>query len=111
MPQQGNNNNGYRRNNKNFKDQHTDYLNKAKEAIGDGEEVLEQFYLQHAEHCFRQLDETSKVNVSNRDDSENTIVSKKIVKKPILKKEPKTENSKSKIETKTDFDDFASQLA
>ena len=111
MPQQGNSNNGYRRNNKNFKDQHTDYLNKAKDAIGNGDEVLEQFYLQHAEHCFRQLDETSKVNTSNRDEPEDRIVSKKIVKKTIVKKEPKTENSKSETETKTDFDDFASQLA
>ena len=32
MPQQGNSNSGYRRNHKNFKDQHTDYLNKAKDA-------------------------------------------------------------------------------
>ena len=42
--------------------------------------------------------------------NENWVSTQK-VKKTIVKKEPITENSKSKTETKTDFDDFASQLA
>ena len=44
------NSNGFKRNGKNPKDQYNDFLNKAKDAKGQGDEVLEQFYLQHAEH-------------------------------------------------------------
>ena len=44
------NSNGFKRNGKNPKDQYNDYLNKAKDAKGQGDDVLEQFYLQHAEH-------------------------------------------------------------
>ena len=105
ISQNGNSNN-YRRNNKSFKDQYEDYLNKAKEAIGNGDEVLEQFFLQHAEHCFRQME-----------DSRRTLISKKIITpsedleknqdKIVLEKKSK----KSKIEPKTDFDDLANQLA
>ena len=50
------NSNGYKRNGKNPKDQYNDFLNKAKDAKGQGDDVLEQFYLQHAEHYFRQTD-------------------------------------------------------
>ena len=39
------NSNGYKRNGKNPKDQYNDFLNKAKDAQGQGDEVLEQFYL------------------------------------------------------------------
>ena len=50
------NSNGFKRNGKNPKDQYNDFLNKAKDAKGQGDEVLEQFYLQHAEHYYRQMD-------------------------------------------------------
>ena len=49
------NSNGFKRNGKNPKDQYNDFLNKAKDAKGQGDEVLEQFYLQHAEHYYRQM--------------------------------------------------------
>ncbi|MDA1284619.1 MAG: hypothetical protein O3C61_06795 [Proteobacteria bacterium] len=111
MTQQGNTGNGYSRNNKNFKDQHADYLIKAKDAISNGDEVLEQYYLQHAEHCFRQLDETIKETTINKDDLPKTIVSKKIIKKSTIEKKTNTESVQEKLETKTDFDDFANQLA
>ena len=102
LSQKGNNN-GYRRNNKNFKDQYTDYINKAKDAISNGDEILEQFYLQYAEHCFRQME-----------DSGRSFVSKKIDKSITEKESSKTtstNNSKEKSSTKTDFDDLANQLA
>ncbi len=111
MSQQSNIGNGYRRNNKSFKDQHTDYLNKAKDAIGNGDEVLEQYYLQHAEHCFRQLDQIIKPIVANNDDLPKTIVSKKINKKPINENSVKAKPVDDKSKTKTDFDDFANQLS
>ena len=53
------NSNGYKRNGKNPKDQYNDFLNKAKDAKGQGDDVLEQFYLQHAEHYFRQTDNSN----------------------------------------------------
>ena len=111
MAQQGNTGNGYRRNNKNFKDQHTDYLNKAKDAISNGDEVLEQYYLQHAEHCFRQLDVTVKETNTNTEDLPKTIVSKKIIKKSTIEKKTDIESVQEKSKAKTDFDDFANQLA
>ncbi len=96
------NSNGFKRNGKNPKDQYNDYLNKAKDAKGQGDDVLEQFYLQHAEHYFRQTDN------SNR-----SFVARKIINKD------KTENNdsdlnkdnKSERNPTSDFDDLASQLA
>ena len=96
------NSNGFKRNGKNPKDQYNDYLNKAKDAKGQGDDVLEQFYLQHAEHYFRQTDN------SNRG-----FVARKIISKD------KTENNdsdlnkdnKSERNSTSDFDDLASQLA
>ena len=38
------------------------FLNKAKDAKGQGDEILEQFYLQHAEHYYRQIDNSSKTS-------------------------------------------------
>ena len=46
--------------------------------------MLEQYYLQHAEHCFRQLDVTVKETNTNTEDLPKTIVSKKIIKKSLL---------------------------
>ena len=43
--QSNGNSNGFKRNGKNPKDQYNDFLNKAKDAKGQGDEVLEQFYL------------------------------------------------------------------
>ena len=96
------NSNGFKRNGKNPKDQYNDYLNKAKDAKGHGDDVLEHFYLQHAEHYFRQTDN------SNRG-----FVARKIISKD------KTENNdgdlkkdnKSERNSNSDFDDLASQLA
>ena len=44
---------GYKRNGKNPREQYNDFLNKAKDAKAQGDEILEQFYLQHAEHYYR----------------------------------------------------------
>ena len=76
------NSNGYKRNGKNPKDQYNDFLNKAKDAKGQGDDVLEQFYLQHAEHYFRQTDNSNRGFVArkiiNKDKSEkNDIATKK----------------------------------
>ena len=84
-----------------IRDRYNDYLNKAKDAKGQGDDVLEQFYLQHAEHYFRQTDN------SNRG-----FVARKIISKD------KTENNdrnldkdnKSERNSTSDFDDLASQL-
>ena len=75
-------------------------MNKAKDAKGQGDEILEQFYLQHAEHYYRQIDNSSKNNFSRK------IISKD--------KSDKTSDDSVVIEKKeptTDFDDLASQLA
>ena len=58
------NSNGFKRNGNNPKDQYNDCLNKAKDAKGQGDEVLEQFYLQHAEHYYRQIDHSNRGSVS-----------------------------------------------
>jgi len=96
------NSNGFKRNGKNSKDQYNDYLNKAKDAKGQGDEVLEQFYLQHAEHYFRQTDNSNRGFVArkiiNRDKSEHNDSD--------IKKDNKTEQTPA-----SDFDDLASQLA
>ena len=96
------NTNSYKRNGKNPKDQYNEFLNKAKDAKGQGDDVLEQFYLQHAEHYFRQTDNPNKGFVArkiiNKDKSEKNDND--------TKKEDKVEQSSS-----SDFDDLASQLA
>jgi hypothetical protein len=97
------NTNGFKRGGKNPQVQYNDYLNKAKDAKGQGDEVLEQFYLQHAEHYFRQLD------------SFNTgAVSRKIINKDRDATEDNSADDRQENETQapsTDFDDLASQLA
>ena len=96
------NSNGFKRNGKNPKDQYNDYLNKARDAKSQGDEVLEQFYLQHAEHFFRQLDHSNKGSFS-----------RKIANKENLGKdsESSVQSSNDKNTVSTDFDDLASQLA
>ena len=100
--QSNGNSNGYKRNGKNPKDQYNDFLNKAKDAQGQGDEVLEQFYLQHAEHYYRQLDNSNK-----------SPFSRKIVNKETTNKEPESSDQSSTKEdvVSTDFDDLTSQLA
>ena len=96
------NTNGFKRNGKNPRDQYNDYLDKAKDAKSQGDEVLEQFYLQHAEHYFRQLDHSNKGSFS-----------RKIVNKENTDKisESSDQSSTEKDTTSTDFDDLANQLA
>ncbi len=95
---------GFKRNGKNPKDQYNDFLNKAKDAKGQGDEVLEQFYLQHAEHYYRQIDNSNKGSFSRKiinkekDDKENDSNSDKKI-------------SEDKKTPSSDFDDLASQLA
>ena len=96
------NSNGFKRNGKNPKEQYNDFLNKAKDAKGQGDEVLEQFYLQHAEHYFRQLEHSNKGAFSRK------IINKEKTDKD--NEDPKHNNT-SKESTSTDFDDLASQLA
>lgn len=96
------NSNGFKRNGKNPKDQYNDYLNKAKDAKGQGDEVLEQFYLQHAEHYYRQLDNSNKGSFSRK------IVNKETTNKG---SESSDQLSTNKDDASTDFDDLASQLA
>ena len=96
------NSNGYKRNGKNPKDQYNDFLNKAKDAQGQGDEVLEQFYLQHAEHYYRQLDNSNKGSFSRK------IVNKETINKG---SESSDQLSTNKDTSSTDFDDLASQLA
>jgi len=97
------NTNGFRRGGKNPQVQYNDYLNKAKDAKGQGDEVLEQFYLQHAEHYFRQLDSFNR-----------GAVSRKIINKDRDATEDNSVGDRQENETQvpsTDFDDLASQLA
>ena len=100
--QSNGNSNGYKRNGKNPKDQYNDFINKAKDAKGQGDEVLEQFYLQHAEHYYRQLDNSNRGSFS-----------RKIINKETNQKETESSDqlSTSKDATSSDFDDLASQLA
>ena len=100
--QSNGNSNGYKRNGKNPKDQYNDFLNKAKDAQGQGDEVLEQFYLQHAEHYYRQLDN------SNKGSSSRKIINKETTNKG---SESSDQLSTNKDASSTDFDDLASQLA
>jgi hypothetical protein len=97
------NTNGFKRGGKNPQVQYNDYLNKAKDAKGQGDEVLEQFYLQHAEHYFRQLDSFNR-----------GAVSRKIINKDRDAIEDNSADDRQENETQalsTDFDDLASQLA
>lgn len=97
------NTNGFKRGGKNPQVQYNDYLNKAKDAKGQGDEVLEQFYLQHAEHYFRQLDSFNR-----------GAVSRKIINKDRDATEDNSADDRQENETQalsTDFDDLASQLA
>ena len=97
------NTNGFKRGGKNPQVQYNDYLNKAKDAKGQGDEVLEQFYLQHAEHYFRQLDSFNR-----------GAVSRKIINKDRDVTEDNSADDRQEDETQapsTDFDDLASQLA
>jgi hypothetical protein len=97
------NTNGFKRGGKNPQVQYNDYLNKAKDAKGQGDEVLEQFYLQHAEHYFRQLDTFNR-----------GAVSRKIINKDRDATEDNSADDHQENETQvssTDFDDLASQLA
>ena len=95
------NSNGFKRNGKSPKDQYNDFLNKAKDAKGQGDDVLEQFYLQHAEHYYRQMDQSYKGSVS-----------RKIISKYKTETAQDKNNEVSVDQQKTsDFDDLASQLA
>ena len=96
------NSNGYKRNGKNPKDQYNDFLNKAKDAKSQGDEVLEQFYLQHAEHYYRQLDNSNKGSFSRK------IVNKETTNKVSESSDQLSTNNDA---ASTDFDDLASQLA
>ena len=96
------NSNGFKRNGKNPKDQYNDFLNKAKDAKGQGDEVLEQFYLQHAEHYYRQMDHSNRGAVSRK------IISKE---KTNIDQEKSEEVNVDPQTSTTDFDDLASQLS
>ena len=95
------NSNGFKRNGKNPKDQYNDFLNKAKDAKGQGDDVLEQFYLQHAEHYYRQMDQSYKGSVSRKIISKDKIETAQDKKDEVVVDQQKT----------SDFDDLASQLA
>ena len=100
--QNNGNSNGFKRNGKNPKDQYNDFLNKAKDAKGQGDDVLEQFYLQHAEHYYRQIDHTNRHPVSRKIISKEKIESDQVNDSEIV-----TENQSPS----SDFDDLANQLA
>jgi hypothetical protein len=98
------NSNGFKRNGKNPKDQYNDFLNKAKDAKGQGDEVLEQFYLQHAEHYYRQMDHSN----TNRGPVSRKIISKE---KSEIDQDKNEEVNVDPQTPTTDFDDLTSQLA
>lgn len=95
------NSNGFKRNGKSPKDQYNDFLNKAKDAKGQGDDVLEQFYLQHAEHYYRQMDQSYKGPVSRKIISKDKTETTQDKNDEVLVDQQKT----------SDFDDLASQLA
>jgi len=97
------NSNGFKRGGKNPQLQYNDYLNKAKDAKGQGDDVLEQFYLQHAEHYFRQLDSFNRGAVSRR------IINKDRDTEEDGLTDDNSENEKQV--PSTDFDDLANQLS
>ena len=96
------NSNNYKRNGKNPKDQYNDFLNKAKDAKGQGDEILEQFYLQHAEHYYRQMEHSNRGSVSRK------IISKD---KTETDQDKNVEVAVDQQKSTTDFDDLASQLS
>ena len=100
--QSNGNSNGFKRNGKNPKDQYNDFLNKAKDAKGQGDEVLEQFYLQHAEHYYRQMEHSNRGSVSRK------IISKEKAGLDLDKNEEVTVDPQAST---TDFEDLASQLS
>ena len=100
--QSNGNSNGFKRNGKNPKDQYNDFLSKAKDAKGQGDEVLEQFYLQHAEHYYRQMEQYNRSSVSRK------IISKEKTAIDLDKNEEVSVDPKAST---TDFDDLASQLS
>ena len=100
--QNNGNSNGFKRNGKNPKDQYNDFLNKAKDAKGQGDEVLEQFYLQHAEHYYRQIEHNNRGSVSRK------IISKDRTE---TDQDKNVEVTVDKQKSTTDFDDLASQLS
>jgi hypothetical protein len=100
--QNNGNSNGFKRNGKNPKDQYNDFLNKAKDAKGQGDDVLEQFYLQHAEHYYRQIDHTNRNPVSRK------IISKEKIE---TDQDNDAEILVDKQSPSSDFDDLANQLA
>ena len=100
--QRNGNSNGFKRNGKNPKDQYNDFLNKAKDAKGQGDEVLEQFYLQHAEHYYRQMEYTNRGSVSRK------IISKDRTE---TDQDKNVEVTVDQQKSTTDFDDLANQLS
>ena len=100
--QNNGNSNGFKRNGKNPKDQYNDFLNKAKDAKGQGDEVLEQFYLQHAEHYYRQMEHSNRGSVSRK------IISKDRTE---TDQDKNVEVTVDQQKSTTDFDDLASQLS
>ena len=96
------NSNSFKRNGKNPKDQYNDFLNKAKDAKGQGDEVLEQFYLQHAEHYYRQIDHSNRGSVSRK------IISKEKID---IDQDKGEDVNVDPQKSTTDFDDLTSQLA
>ena len=100
--QSNGNSNGFKRNGKNSRDQYNDFINKAKDAKGQGDEVLEQFYLQHAEHFYRQMEYSNRGSVSRK------IISKDKTDIDQNKNDEVTVDQKTST---SDFDDLASQLA
>ena len=72
------------------------------DAKGQGDEVLEQFYLQHAEHYFRQMEHSNKGSVSRK------IISKDRMEKD---QDKNVEVAVDQQKSTTDFDDLASQLS
>ena len=100
--QNNGNSNSFKRNGKNPKDQYNDFLNKAKDAKGQGDEVLEQFYLQHAEHYYRQMEHTNRSSVSRK------IISKDRTE---TDQDKNVDVTVDQQKSTTDFDDLASQLS
>ena len=66
------------------------------------DEVLEQFYLQHAEHYYRQIDHSNRGSVSRK------IISKE---KSQIDQAKNNDVAVDQQKSTTDFDDLASQLA
>ena len=67
-----------------------------------GDEVLEQFYLQHAEHYYRQMENSNRGSVSRK------IISKDRTE---TDQDKNVEVAVDQQKSTTDFDDLASQLS